>query len=488
MVAVKNTYRNVVSGQQAPAPQTFNRRQARSNAPGQQLQPQQRYAQQVQGGAPVRRPALAPLAPMGQPQGAALGGYGYFPQQAPGQGMPHQQAYSQEPRMLQQARQQGQGLEVQPIQRFASYQDEALYQPNGEYNPLSYSGNAWKDSLRQASAIPDGRERVFDRRGELNAWDKGDALTQIANLLKTTTRSPVGRRARMQRAGSHAEQEQRRQVLAAAAQDPEGFAIMGQELLLPIKDLVDYEGWARKVYRVRPLQQGELFRIAKDVRSTAWVIGQDGQGIEARLFGRYVTPSEFKIGSFPTVDIEEIYQMNYDVLDRAQDTARQEIELEEDKRGRALLDTAAQTVNSVTTYATLGVAAFEDVRFQVERHRLVVEKFLINRAELSDIVKTMSAQVDPVTERELILAGYIGSFLNAVILTSAGTGVEEVVPAGTFYATTGPEYMGEMGIRVELFSEPFNMFSQMRFVKGWAFGEIIGFIIANPRSVAKGQK
>jgi len=282
--------------------------------------------------------------------------------------------------------------------------------------------------------------------------------------------------------------EERRQIIASAMNDPEGFAIMGQELLLPIKDLVDYEGLVRKVYRVRPLAQGELFRIAKDVRASAWVIGQDGQGIESRLHGRYVTPSEFKIGSFPTVDIEEVYQMNYDVLDRAQSTARQEIELEEDKRGRALMDVASQTVNAVTAYTTLGVAAFEDVRYQVERHRLVVEKFLINRAELSDIVKTMSTQIDPVSERELILAGYIGSFLNAVILTSAGTGVEEVVPAGTFYACTGPEYMGEMGIRVELFSEPFNMFSQLRMVKGWAFGEIIGFVIANPRAVAKGVK
>ena len=177
----------------------------------------------------------------------------------------------------------------------------------------------------------------------------------------------------------------------------EGFAIVGQELLLPIKDIIDYEGWARKVYRVRPLAQGELFRIAKDVRATAWVVGQDGQSIESRLHGRFIQPSEFKVTAFPTVDIEDIYQMNYDVLDRAQDTARQEIELEEDKRGLALLDRAAVTVNSETIFATLGISAFEDVRFQVERHRLMVEKILINRAELSDIVKTMSTAVDPAT-------------------------------------------------------------------------------------------
>jgi hypothetical protein len=186
--------------------------------------------------------------------------------------------------------------------------------------------------------------------------------------------------------------------------------------------------------------------------------------------------------------------MNFDVLDRAQDTARQEIELEEDKRGLSLLDRAALTVNSQTIFSTLGVAAFEDIRYQVERHRLVVEKFLINRAELSDLIKTAvglgagGQHVDPVTERELILAGYVGNVLNAQIITAAGTGVEEVVPKGTVYACTGSEYLGEMGVRVELFSEPFNQFSQRRSVKGWAFMEIIGFGIPNAKAAAKGHK
>src|SRR5690606_10080867 len=144
---------------------------------------------------------------------------------------------------------------------------------------------------------------------------------------------------------------------------------------------------------------------------------------ESRVYGKYVTPSEFKITSFPTVDIEDIYQMNYDVLDRAQDTARQEIELEEDKRGLALIDRAARTVNAETIFSTLNIAALEDIRYQVERHRLVVDKFLINRAEVSDIVKMATGSagagaghVDPVTERELILAGYVGNVLNAQII------------------------------------------------------------------------
>lgn len=371
----------------------------------------------------------------------------------------------------------------------ASREDEKVWDESGTFNPTAYAGEMTRSGIRQAVGSTKLTDRMFDKQGQVNAYDDKDALQQIAYLLQSVTKK-ASPGTFYREASTNMPAEERRKVLAAAMQDPsgEGFAIVGQELLLPIKDIIDYEGWARKIYRVRPLAQGELFRIAKDVRATAWVVGQDGQSIESRLYGRYIQPSEFKVTAFPTVDIEDIYQMNYDVLDRAQDTARQEIELEEDKRGLALLDRAALTVNSVTLFATLGISAFEDVRYQVERHRLMVEKFLINRAELSDIVKTMSTAVDPVTERELILAGYIGNILNAQIITAAGTGVEEVVPAGTFYATTGSEYLGEMGIRVELFSEPFNMFSHRRLTKGWAFGEIVGFGIPNPRSCAKGHK
>jgi hypothetical protein len=374
----------------------------------------------------------------------------------------------------------------------ASKQDEQLHDESGAFNPKSYGG--FRDDVQ--AAVGNKSARMFDKKGELNAYDRKDALQQIAYLLQSVTnKASPGAFSKSASTDSDMKPDERRKVLAAALQDPtqEGFAIVGQELLLPIKDIIDYEGWARKFFRVRPLAQGELFRIAKDVRATAWVVGQDGQSLESRLYGKYVTPSEFKITSFPTVDIEDIYQMNFDVLDRAQDTARQEIELEEDKRALAIMNRAALTVNSPTIFSTLGVAAFEDIRYQIERHRLVCEKFAINRRQLSDLIKTAvgygspGQHVDPVTERELILAGYVGNVLNCQIITCAGTGVQEVVPAGTVYATTGPEYMGEMGIRVELFSEPYNMFSQRRTVKGWAFMEMLGFVIPNARSVAIGH-
>jgi len=375
---------------------------------------------------------------------------------------------------------------ARPRSNFASKRDERLFEGGGSFNPQRYDS----PSSRSATASRTDR-RMFDKSGQVNAVDKRDAMVQIHQLLnEVTKRNASALSFYRPDTESKISKDAKRDILAAALTDPtgQGFHIVGQELALPIKVILDYEGFARKVYRVRKLAQAELFRIPVDIRSAAFVVGQDGQTPESRIKTKWITPPEWKVTSFPSIDIQDIYQMNFDVLDRAQDTARQEIELQEDKAGISLIDEAAQAINAVTSFGSLGIVAFEAVRYQVERHRLMVENFLISRAELSDIVTTMSTLVDPVTERELLLAGYIGNILNAQILTAAGTGVEEVIPAGTFYATTGADYMGEMGIRIELFSEPYNKYVLQETVKGWAFIEMIGFGIANARACAKGMK
>jgi hypothetical protein len=227
--------------------------------------------------------------------------------------------------------------------KVASKQDEVNFDGSGNLNPVRGSLSRLGDIRSAVSGTSAHRTaRMFNSKGEMNAFDKKDALVQAAHLLNNVTKAANAHFAPAEQAAMS--KEARREILAAALKDPsgEGFALVGQELLLPIKLLVDYEGFVRKMYRVRPLGQGELFRVAKDVRSTAFIVGQDGQSVETRLYGKYIQPSEFKVTSFPAVDIEDIYQMNFDVLDRAQDTARQEIERKEDQAGIAAIDAAAQ--------------------------------------------------------------------------------------------------------------------------------------------------
>lgn len=384
------------------------------------------------------------------------------------------------------ARAAAEGVTVQPIKKFASRNEEEVFDESGEFAPRTYGGTRFVDGRDRVVA---GKDRAFDKKGELNAYDVKDALVQIKNVLDRAKGGSV----RLAKKAEPGENRQARlRELQAAARDERGLRVMGQEILQPIKYILDYEAWGRKFFLQKTFEQGEFFRLTKDVRATAFLIGQNGQGVESRLGGAYVDFDEYMIASYPVVGINDIYRMGYDVLDRAQDTARQEIGLEEDKRAVAVMDAAATVggpmSNPIIGFTTLGIGAFEDTRVQIEKWRLQCDKFAINRLDMSDVIKTMSTQVDPVTERELILAGYIGSVLNCAIIVSAGTYDEEVVPQGTFYAATAPEYLGVFGIRFELFSEPFNQFALNRPVKGFAFMENVGHCIPEPWKVCKATK
>jgi hypothetical protein len=278
-------------------------------------------------------------------------------------------------------------------------------------------------------------------------------------------------------------------VLAEYLSDPTGvgFARVGQELLNPIREVIDYEGWARKILTVRPVHRGEVVKYDRDVFVLAWVIGEDGQTPESAVGGEHFYPPEFEVTALPTLELRNIFQAQYDIIARTQDRARQAIEYQEDVACKRLLEMAATTVNKVIGFSALDLSSIEQLRLQVERHRLIADKILINRAELSDIINLIP-QVDPVTQRTLFMLGYVGQIYNMSIVVSAGVNTFEVVLPGEVYVTTLPEYLGGMPVRVELTSQPVNMFWTGRAAQGWFWYSLLSMIVINPAGVAKGIK
>lgn len=324
----------------------------------------------------------------------------------------------------------------------------------------------------------------FNSEGELNAYDQKDAGQRIASIIDkaSRTRSDVIHESML-------DESTRRRILTAAQADPDkGMKVIAQAMGEVVLKIVDYAGWTRKVLGFQSVSQGEVFKIPKDIDVIGWVVAGDGQSIVSQLRTRYVFPGEFKNTAFVEIDILDVLQANWDIFDRGVDRAAQEIMRNEDVRTVALLTRGARTVNDVVAYTTLNLNAFEDIRYQVERWRLTADKFVISRTELSDVVKTMSAQVDFVTQRELILAGYIGNVLNCQIITSAGIGVQEVLPPGTVFATTEGKYLGRLGERLAVQSESYNALVRAELKKGVAQYEIIGLGLANSRAVAMGLK
>jgi len=345
--------------------------------------------------------------------------------------------------------------------------------------------NPYKEyAEKKTGKIWEELDKDFDRKGELNAWDKKDAGTKIASILDKV----AGTRPQLIKEKALDDSTKRR-ILASISANPEkGMSVVAQVMGDAVYKIVDYAGWARKIFNVKTIAQGDVFRVPKDVDVAGWVVAGDGQTLVSQVRTKYVFPGEFKITAFTEIDIQDVVQANWDIFARGIDRSAQQIMRNEDVRAVALLTNASRTVNDTVTYATLSLGVFEDIRYQVERWRLTVDKFIISRSELSDIVKTMSGQVDFVTQRELILAGYIGNILNAQIITSAGIGVEEVVPAGVVFAVTEGNYLGQLGERLALVSEEYSAVVRNELKRGVAQYEIIGIGIGNSRAVAMGTK
>lgn len=362
---------------------------------------------------------------------------------------------------------------------------KTLDRKTGEvFNPYNF-GTPGRSGTRKASAT----ERLFDGRGELNASSDLEALQQIKGVIDGMHDGTfdVSRQANY---GENLTADEGDAILREAFADPtsEGFAQVGQALLNPIKEIIDYEGLARKFLAVRTVKQGEVVRYDKDVFVVAHIIAEDGQTAQSVVEGRYVYPPEFEVAAYVSIELKDTYRAQFDVLNRSQDKARQGIEYQEDVNFVTLATAAGTVMNTQSFFAVLNLAAFEAMRYQIERHRLICDKFLIHRQEVSDLVNTVSAQVDPVTQRELIMAGYIGNILNASIVTTAGVNTYEVLQPGVVQAFAAPDYLGGMPIRVELISEPTNEFHEGRPRKGWYWWEMISQVIINPAGVALGQK
>jgi hypothetical protein len=352
------------------------------------------------------------------------------------------------------------------------------------FNPKNF-GPAGRSGTRREAAT----EKLWNNQGEVNANNTREVLEKVQGLLagmSDGTYDVVNRSAAMDEAQSDT-------ILRQAFSDPttEGFKQVGQALLNPIKEVIDYEGVMRKTWAPRSVKQGEVIRYDKDVFVVAHVIGEDGMTPQSVVEGKYVYPPEFEVSAYPSIELKDQYRAQYDILARAQDKARQGIEYKEDLASINLLRAGGNIKNNTTFFASLNLAAIEAMRYQIERHRLICDKMIINRAEVSDMINTMTpAAVDPVTRRELMMAGFLGTILNVMFITTAGTNPYnyEILAPGEVIAVTAPEYLGGLAVRVELMSEPVTEFHEGRPRRGWYWWEMMALALIVPAGVALGHK
>ena len=336
---------------------------------------------------------------------------------------------------------------------------------------------------------------VFNAHGELNAANVKDALSQIVKYASII--EDLNPNSASQATATTLNDGQRDEMIKQALMTQEGKVALGQAMATPIRRNLDYQGVARKALVVDPLPQGALPVYDRDIDVAAVVVSSNGSAPESRVFGDRVTIPEFEIVSNPTVRIAEVKRRRFNVIDRAQQKARQEIQAQEDANVFSALEFAgdqqlggenvSQQLEGTGAGATLGSlskAGMLDLKRQVDRWDLVTAKYFMNINEFTDILGWESAgaagasQVDPVTQRELLQTGLYGHIFGADIVVS------KVVPSGRAFACADPEFVGVMPVRQDIEVLPADEPKQLKL--GWVVSEIVGIGIVNPRGVATG--
>jgi hypothetical protein len=286
----------------------------------------------------------------------------------------------------------------------------------------------------------------------------------------------------------------RDEMIKQALMTQEGKIALGQAMANPIRRNLDYQGVGRKALVVDPLPQGALPVYDRDIDVGAVVISSNGTAPESRVFGDRVTIPEFEVVSNPTVRIAEVKRRRFNVIDRAQQKARQEIQAQEDKNVFAALDFATdatkggensyQQLDDGTTTDELSKSGLLSLKREVDRWDLVTSKYFMHINEFTDMLNWESAgaaghsQVDPVTQRELLQTGLYGTIFGADIIVS------KVVENRQVFAVADPEFVGVMPVRQDIEVMPADEPKQLKL--GWVVSEIIGIGIVNPRGAASG--
>ncbi len=338
---------------------------------------------------------------------------------------------------------------------------------------------------------------IFNSKGELNASSKEEALSQLVRYASVLANTQSLTNAPSTSAPSM-DDSQRDALLRQALLTNEGKVALGQAMANPIRRNLDYQGVGRKALVVDPLPQGALPVYDKDIDVAACVISSNGAAPESRVQGDRVILPELEIVSNPTVRIAEVKRRRFNVIDRAQQKARQEIQAQEDANIFAALDYASGNVagfggeNTRQSFAngtSLEMIDLLNVKKQIDRWDLVTTKYFLNIAQFTDILgwgynagngagspNNQYGGFDPVTTREVLQTGLYGHIWGADIIVS------KIVPEGTIYGIAEPEFVGVFPVRQDIEVLPADEPRQLKL--GWVVSEIVGVGIVNARGVA----
>lgn len=223
---------------------------------------------------------------------------------------------------------------------------------------------------------------------------------------------------------------------------------LAASMIQPLRRRRDYTSVGRKAFYVEQLPDGALPIYDKDPSVTAYVVGEEGENIISVAKPKRVLFPLFEIASNPEIQLTEIKARRFDLVERALDLGKAEIQSQEDIKVFATMDAlAADPTNpnaDIPVTGNLTANALADAFAAIERSDIRVANVFCNAKDYADLRKWDRDTLDVETQAALLKTGLMATIWGAKIIVS------RIVPEGTVYVCGEPEFFGRIPVRTEL--------------------------------------
>jgi hypothetical protein len=327
--------------------------------------------------------------------------------------------------------------------------------------------------------------------GEFNAYDKKDLMKSIAAMIEASRQGDIRRPTTEEK---RAVSRDRRQALQQAFNDDSGqhFKALGEVLAEDIYETTEREGFTRKLFSFREIEQGGVARVRFRNKEVVAFIATTASNISP-VFVRsnFIYLPLFYVGSNILIEERDIGLSTGDVLEEKYQEGLEAIMVQEDRLWKTFADSAATVVNTLTYFTTFTPGVFSQIRSQVTGWGIPAAYTLLAYDLWDDIIGTVgfSDWFDPVTMHELVLEGQLGTMLGTTLLTDAFRLPEQkVLEAGEIYVVGPPENHGVIQQLGDLNANPINTYDQGAPNRGWYIFEMLAMMLVNAKSVAGGKR
>lgn len=358
-------------------------------------------------------------------------------------------------------------------------------------NPYAGASFHLKDGAPVTDLKINGMTALSSSTGEINAWNKKDLVQVITQLMSLSSQGEI-QQVQNTPFKSLSSQEQR-EYFAEAISSDQNWADLGVSLSTSIQEQRDRQAFIRSIAKCDTIKQGEMPRVTVQLWDAVAVVASGPmevgyQNITAKQF--YVP--EFELIANVRASNRDLNQIGSQILDELYNQGLQSMLTKTDLVWKNAADLSVGVVNPLEYISgQLTPQNLAAIRQNVTDWGLPANTAIISNDYWQDIIgnNDFSSFLDPVSKYDLVLNGKISTLVGLTLITDGFRAPnQQVLKRGEIYVVSDAEFHGCFTDRGPIVATPTSGADMGSTSRGWLLSDMISFVLANPRSVAKGKR